>query len=566
MSPARIRATIALFPLEEELDPRDNIVSDGQITTNIDHEKGYSPVLFLGLLLGALESCLAPPKDTCEVMSDNSDRNAMPLLNPPVASSVEMVHRVCEKGAVGICFMSLCSLSKQVRLHAIACLGIIARVAATDQAKELSSWRDRPQLSLILDSVRRGLLRIKSSESDEATVPRILPIVANFLARAVFVLARPDDPLYEAINRYFLKSDSSHGAFQDFNRLPAFMSLFCSRAINPQQSRAERLWALQNIRDGLLDADSFRVVASCHAPELILTSFENVRLSKLSHESQATEYCVLLEALKAMLDHGGHAAHVYLRRRCGLLAWMNSLCSRELTQFFPSSKTAITFCELIKATMRVMLQSAQVRTVLSVHEVRGLIEPLLMLCLLENGDAIIPSALSALRDVRWLLELLKEDQNTQKSPNTVHAGASLHSTFHVLKLVEGTLRESVLEVLCCLPLSFVPGPSRDDVDAFLLLALQSCENCSVHTKDKNQFMTVVFQRICVLLERSRNVDGPSISTTSTHDVIRRIFSLRSCLNFTHSMTLEELWKKTLELAQELYPQGDEWLRSFLHHR
>ncbi|KAL3907509.1 MAG: hypothetical protein SGILL_008845 [Bacillariaceae sp.] len=424
-----------------------------------------------------------------------------------------------------------------------------------DQAKEISSWRDRPQLLMIISSVRRGIAYLKSSGDDEAGIPRLLPIIANFLARASFVVATPDHPLYEAINRYFLKSEAGHGAFQDFNRLPAFMSLFCSRASDPLQNRAERLWTLHNIRDGLMDSASFRVMASCHAPELILTSFENVRLSKLSGKAQGTEYCLLLESLQAVLDCGGHAAQLHLMRRCGLLAWMNSICSRELTQFFPTTKSAVSFCKLAKSAISVLLLSDQLRTALINHEACGLIEPLLLLCLLDNSEEVVSSAQETLG---VMSTLLKEAREPKTDPGMGQAGASLHSTLLVLELVEDASRESMLEILCNLPISFATGLSREDTDNFILLSLDCGKNRYLRAKDSddNYFTMLILQRMSLLLERSKEA-GDGVSTTKgTHDIPKKIFSLRSSLNFTHANNAEDLWTKCLQLAQELYPQGD----------
>jgi Nucleolar pre-ribosomal-associated protein 1 len=104
----------------------------------------------------------------------------------------------------------------------------------SQEAHQIASWRERPQIAMVLGAVQRSLV-VRYAEdvngkgkSTNFQVPELPGFSAIFLARASLVLSRPSDPLFLAMNRSFLRTEVDGGGFQDLTRLPAFMSLFCS--------------------------------------------------------------------------------------------------------------------------------------------------------------------------------------------------------------------------------------------------------------------------------------------------------------------------------------------------
>jgi hypothetical protein len=130
--------------------------------------------------------------------------------------------------------------------------------------------------------------------------------------------------LYSAANRYFLRVAKEHGAFPDLNRLPAFMSLFCTAAEDPKQAEHERLWALEVLRDGFCDDRCFRPVMACHAPELLLSTI-SMRLGTDTNGQHAREMELLLSTLLRIMVVGGPRARGHMISRMGLLSWLGGV-------------------------------------------------------------------------------------------------------------------------------------------------------------------------------------------------------------------------------------------------
>eukprot|EP00535_Pseudo-nitzschia_heimii_P013096 CAMPEP_0197197222 /NCGR_PEP_ID=MMETSP1423-20130617/32757_1 /TAXON_ID=476441 /ORGANISM="Pseudo-nitzschia heimii, Strain UNC1101" /LENGTH=351 /DNA_ID=CAMNT_0042651039 /DNA_START=2792 /DNA_END=3844 /DNA_ORIENTATION=- len=273
----RIRASISQFPSFDKLDPEisfDDIWAEKNLSKffyqsetstkasydflkhelqikrkgEIDHTEKYSAAFLLPMLLKNIEIAISQKNRVSsehfhnEIPGPSEDKHEKMLDWGFTKSSITSIQRLCEKDIVSFCIASLSSECEKVRCYAVSILGIILQACHTDYALDSSSWRDRPQLVMILNSIQRSIVLQKAYEGEDFIVPRITPVIALFLARAAIVLPKPDDALYVPINRYFLKHENDHGAFQDMKRLPAFMSLFCSFSDDTNQSRAERMW------------------------------------------------------------------------------------------------------------------------------------------------------------------------------------------------------------------------------------------------------------------------------------------------------------------------------------
>mmetsp|Transcript_13539 Transcript_13539/g.27241 ORF Transcript_13539/g.27241 Transcript_13539/m.27241 type:complete len:812 (-) Transcript_13539:287-2722(-) len=569
----RIRATISRFPIDDEVNPNislDDICAEqpshrqaektsmetnqvlielfklnrqnNLIDTSIKHGEArtlepYSPAFVLPLILKTIESGMSPNKTiTSEKNStyrsrDNEENQE--LMSPWnfSKSSISSIQQLCEKGAVSLCMASLSSLCEKVRCYAVSIFGLILRASHTIYALDSSSWRDRPQLVMILNSVQRSLLLRKACDETDSVVPRLTPIIARFLARAAFVLPKPDDALYVSMNRYFLKSEADHGAFQDMKRLPAFMSLFCSSSDDPNQSRAERMWGLQMLSSGVVDASCYRLLTSCHAPELILSSFENIRLSQASCEAKGAETCLLLESLTSMIDHGGYGAHVHLIRRCGLLSWMGSLCtSRSLTAAFPTERSQILFCQLTNSLFETVFCTSQLKSSELIDEICALIQPLVDLCLLpchpgQPSPDVYQASFLALRALSIGLRQMKD--NGVSFPEILPLGASIESSLRILRITDDSTKALSMHTLCSLPVSLTTDLKQETTQNLILLMLQIFDNISDNTDsssspriigEMDQFIPLLLQRVALLIEQCE------IGSTPTNPIVKQIMT------------------------------------------
>jgi hypothetical protein len=311
-------------------------------------------------------------------------------------------------------------------------------------------------------------------------------------------VAKPDDGLYVAINRFFLKTEANHGAFQDWNRLPGFISLFCASSEDPEEARVERLWALHLLRDGMLDEESYQIVLKSHAPELVLTSFENVYASKFSPGQKEVEYVLLFESMRSMLRRGGSSASNHLIGRLGLLSWTRSWCdSKPMAEAFQSIRTRIAFCRLLRAAIKASSETPRLLTSSLVHEACGIIQPLVSLLLLptsfasssseESEATVTQECLSVLRDIKNLLMLLNENDEL-RCRDVQSLGCSVESAREVLTLLmdsdanhDETTTRDFLNCICQLPVSiwkYSPS-SLHHADNFVDLTLRFLANFGV---------------------------------------------------------------------------------------
>jgi hypothetical protein len=546
----------------------------------------YSPAVLLPIVLGALESETNSENGTVKLSSNTENgRQNVPEIPSGMThsgASTETVQRLCEKGIVSLCLVALSSASEEIRAYAICVLGIVLRTAGTIEARESSTWRNRSQLVMILNSVQRSLVILKACSheyggcSNSVSVPKLPPLVSLFLARASLVLSRPDDALYVPMNRYFLKTESDHGAFQDTNRLPGFMSLFCSANDDPGQSRTERLWALQLLRDGLVDSTCYRLAASCHAPELMLSSFENVRLSRLAGEAKAVEYCLLQDALKVMVANGGCAAHSHLLGRMGMLSWLRSYCtSRSLEEAFPTSETARSFCKLVSSMIQVARSTPKLRCQISREEALGLIQPLLSLSLGKFpstdhvNDSFFHDALEALDSIgRFLTTFCDEDSLLPH--NEIHPlGLSMEASIQVMRLATRDddddvheFRKRTLSVLCSLPVSLVKcsacldDESVVDLCTFLLLSLEYC--LATDSATDGPLMELVMKRMRLLVDYYNGCFAPD--STTIDPILQRLLLIRCKLCVACDETLLSLWLQFMKRLSQYYNGDNKFLR------
>lgn len=110
---------------------------------------------------------------------------------PSLREFVLVAQRLCDKGALSLALGSLCSDCSSLRKVAVATLGHIKMALDSREARNLSTWRERPQLAMIVDSVQSGIavraaLRLDPNEAPTGLlVPKLLALAAIFSSRRV---------------------------------------------------------------------------------------------------------------------------------------------------------------------------------------------------------------------------------------------------------------------------------------------------------------------------------------------------------------------------------------------
>lgn len=590
LDPNRIRATISHFPLYDTVkvdfgmidSNLSNLYNDGQ--SSIDHSESddtstddesadsasidiqvsshngllpgvdwndhgpdirYSPAFLLPFILGALESRLphSTEKDTVDSDIQDPKRDNSSQLNYELF--VLMAKRLCDKGALGLCLASLSSKCDKIRCYAVSIMGILLQACHSDEARALSSWRGRPQLEMLLNSTQRALAIKKASGSksgQQLQVPILSPLVSSFLARTSLSICQPDDALFVPLNRYFLKNEENHGAFHDMNRIPAFVSLFCSASDDQNQARKERMWALQLIRDGYLDTSCYQLLTSCHAPELILSAFENVRLSQVSDEMKDTEYTLMFDVFVKLVKFGSNHVLSHLLSRLGLLSWMRSWClSGQLLQTFPGSKSKISFCSLVSCVVQRTELNKRLRTDILVHEVCGLVEPIILLGTTSNrAEESFGPLLSTICDTLECLAKIIFDLRKEgiMSLDSQPLGVPLDSSIEFLKLVDISLRDKAIHSLSCLPLR-LDGTTVDNARSFCSYLLHHCLESDTADEETVKMQSSIVPRVKLVVTHFCD------SLSSDSGLFKILLAIRP--NCVHSETDYMIWDECLQL-------------------
>jgi len=519
-------------------------------------DSGYSPAFILPLILGALHAGFSDIDNQSEINKSGK------IENPDGVSKedgkkygpfVAAVRRLVDKGVPAMCLASLASSCGSVRTLAISILGILLKVCDSDEARAMASWRDRPQVVLLLNAVQRAYIVQRAESENNGIVPSLSPLVATFLAKSSLSIAKPDDPMYEPLNRFFLKSDADHGAFQDMSRLPGFIALFCSASDDPLQSRKERIWALQLIRDGFLTASCYRLVSSCHATELLLSAFENVRLSPFSPEMKSVEYNLLLDALKTFLDHGGRKASAHLIGRIGLLSWIRSLCTaRPVEVLFPIASTRAKICELIESAATSLWKNPSFFKAPLVDEICGLISPTLEMTIYGEAEkdgvkSIVGQAnrtLLAIGEIIYAFVHMEEAELPQ-----FHAsGMNLKDSLAFLKLLSPGDMHKIITLFCYLPLHLDPATTeKTDAAEFCCSLLDWYSHGT--TGDPDDTANAALQRVVFIADQFAG----DFSTEVNVKLTRKLLASRARYQGTEETSL--LWIESLELLSLRLPDG-----------
>ena len=479
--------------VREMSEPVDDVIRVESIIAETDDWQGvgpdqrYNPAFLLPFILGALESSLSRAGSSLNALKMSpkayrgDEENEFSL-----KEYVMLAQRLSDKGALSLAIASLSSDCLSLRKVAVATLGHMKAAIDSDEARKLSSWRERPQLAMIIDSVQRGLtvrlaMRLDpKNTSSRLLVPKLPVLSAVFLARASLIIVKSSDPMFGQINKYFLRLEHGHGAFKDTNRLPAFISLFCSSADEPGQARRERIWALQLLKDSFVETYCYRMIASCHATELLLTSFASIA-TRQEDEQPDFERILLLETITSLLHFGGRRATAHLIGRVGLLSWLRGQLALDV---LPSLESRIAFLRLmlksIESARSYLAEETSDRAHL-LSESRPLINGVVMLhydsindrlqSAQRYGNSIWDSfATASCETLRALVEITHELGFPDEVDEIQQVGIPLASALKILQTVPVSLVRTAVWSLCNAPVGN-DGHAADNSAAFISFLL-----------------------------------------------------------------------------------------------
>lgn len=325
----------------------------------------YSPAFLLPVMLGFLEYYLP---DEGNYPSQSSKISMVEIETTAEGESfAKMTHKLCDSGGLAIALASLSCKCPRLRQIAVSVLLFIMRGVSSQEAKMIREWRHRPQILMLLESVQRGLWlrrlrqetiqRQTENDVSRRIVPMFSTVSAIFLARSSIILCNPGDPMYRAINSYFLRIAPNQGAFVDSGgRIPAFVSLYCSTDDSWGHAKRERCWMLSLIRDAVKDRNSFRAAIRCHATSLLLGAIDTVGSSSTSLNDDS-ECIAIIQAIESMLRNGEELSASHFLCHMGLLSWLHGfLVSRDCNKVLPSLKSRVAFLSLTSTAVHVMNQ------------------------------------------------------------------------------------------------------------------------------------------------------------------------------------------------------------------
>jgi hypothetical protein len=541
---SRIRLTLSDFPVWDVAKPTSDINAQSLKVTDLDgttgnffssqegsishdHDERYSPGFVLPLILGVLESFCFKAKGSSDHLEGNDEQNK--FLSKKIDDKVELhddvnqlwrdsfakvAFRLSQKGAIALAISSLSSKCPEIRQVAVAILYFFLQALGTKEAHDISAWRERPQIKMLINSIQRGLTvrraikdsRVEDDTSHDASqseyVPMFPTVSSLFLARSYFILSKPGDDMYSPINRFFLRLDDHHGAYGDCFSLPAFVSLYCSNADDVVQARKERSWALQFLHDGIVDDYCYQVASRRHASELLLTSLD----SSLSRDKAIGNHEILLlfRTINKMMEMGGMSSYYHLVHTVGIFAWLQGTAHTLLRRTGKASLLLESYFSILQTTLKKSLQvyrnadSETVRPTVDICKIAQNVVKLFLMIPRPRSTLLISSISEILWSLRqWLYLEGGGHGETYLNPS----GISLDSALEVLQELEShSLSSKALKALCLIPLDSSCECEENSIVSFCALALKSIlESDGILSDDSGE--TNIFQRVSMLTRR-----------------------------------------------------------------
>jgi len=448
----------------------------------------YSPGFILPLILATIEAYLP-----CEKMNSTEH----PENDDEVDPDEEVVHkneeeiaqcqafagvcrRVCDRGGIALAIASLSSRCPSMRKVAVSICALFLKALQMQESHGMKSWRERPQLEMIMSSIQRGLavrraIQMQRYDAQEGiefggttsaahkyNIPMLPAVSAVFLAKVLLILSISRDDMYGQMNRYFLRLTDYHGAFQDCFGLPAFLSLYCSSSDDPSRCRTERNCALLTLKDGAVDEFCYRIISQHHVPELIMSSFDSL----IDNPESKSELYLTIDVIETLLQSGGTRASDHLIKRQGLLSWLHGIVSwRKVSSIFPYVALRCRFLKLITTAVdsyRCTKHASDDGDVdaLAFYEKAPLANAVIRICLdgadtTENkGDSSHESQATLLENTCHALWAIYLADEGSEIATTSQGSTTLHDVTSLLKksVCHVEMFKKVLASMCDLPL------------------------------------------------------------------------------------------------------------------
>ncbi len=530
----RIRLTLSHFPVEDTLVPlrfsdiefaTSDDIHDETYGANLEAGRSrdngslpwsktgedlrYSPGFILPLILASLDVQFpSEPKKSrrcIENIDEGCQQDTISLRDEDTIAEYQAFAYTCRKvadrGGIALAVASLSSRCPSIRRVAIAVCGLFLKALQMDESHGIKSWRERPQQEMIMSSIQRGLavrrsiqlhkkdtpeggehIGLSATDFHQYKIPMLPAVSAIFLANALLVLSTPNHDMYGQMNRYFLRLTEYHGAFQDCFGIPAFLSLYCSSSDDIFRSRIERNYALQMLKDGVVDEYCYRIISQHHVPELIMSSFDCM----IDDPESKSELYLTIEVIETFVRAGGKNASNHLIQRQGILSWLHGILSwRQISHVLPDVALKCKFLDLITTSVDSFRDHGlgnddeNENNTLAFYEKVPLANIAVRLCIdgghrAEHEDEIISqelkkSLLISTCNALWAIYLA--DKQCDDSGPTQGLTSLRDQSLLLKKCVHlGILFEKVLAPLCDLPLV----PDENDVSSahlFCSLAL-----------------------------------------------------------------------------------------------
>ena len=470
----------------------------------------YSPGFILPLILAALEAHL-PHEDVSHKSHSGNVEEGGP--NEDTISEDEesarcrafgnFCRKLGDRGGIALAIASLSSRCPSIRKVAVAICGLFLKALQMPESRDMKKWHERPQQEMIMSSIQRGLAVRRSIQiqkyktqggielggsmagaAQRYNVPMLPAISAVFLAKVMLVLSNPRHGMYGQMNRYFLRLEDYHGAFQDCFGLPAFLSMYCSSSDDLSRCKAERNWALQSLKDGVVDEYCYRIISQHHVPELIMSSFDSL----LENPEGKSELQLTIDVIESFLKSGDTRASNHLIERQGLLSWLHGITSwRAISSTFPDVALKCKFLNLVATAaesyrlIALASQDGEKEDPTAFYEMSPLANAVIRICI-DGGDhsteddgdsssAESPIALlESTRDALWTIYLADKESKEFSS----HGSTSLSDMSSLLRrfVTHGTdMFEKVLTAVCHLPLALAEENDLKTAKLFCEFAL-----------------------------------------------------------------------------------------------
>lgn len=481
----------------------------------------YSPGFVLPLVLGALDA-FGNLSESEEVIGhiralENEKRghqykryigenrkNDDYLANPVRESFARIAFRLSQKGMISLSIASLASDCPKLRSIALAIMYRFLQAVKTREAQNIGAWKSRSQIEMAINAIQRGLvlsrMNMQQKQDEHRSQmfhpPRIPNICSLYLARSLFILAKPSDNMYPAVNKSFLRQKEYHGAYTNWYSIPIFMTLFCSVSDAVDQSRKERLWALHLLNDGIVDTLSFRMVSRRHIPELLLTTFD-AAVSRDGIIQDDGECILLLKSIETLVEKGGKGSFNHYFHSVGIMDWIqSSMVNVTLNAQQHSPDILAHFIQLTRAVIRKAVydfpEDFRCSNIWTGMDAIGIASGISDLYLKWNATRTIDSSvhthtsiISCVCEVFWSVVKLNEMNNVSfKSHNLNSNGMLLESCIKIVQQTEHIVPEyriKALAAICSLPIadhSNMDQSTNFCTESLRMLLLENLHNVS----------------------------------------------------------------------------------------